>query len=256
MKISNGVNNQQEKKSIRDAVLSKIKKGDVKMRPKTYFLLKTILIVAGVLVACSLIIFLISFISFHLLASGIWYLPSFGFRGFGIYLRLLPWFLIFISLALILVLEILSKRFSFVWRRPIFYSLLAIILIALIGGFIIDKTSFHSGLFLQARQGRLPLAGPVYRDFGMPRFKDVHRGVVEEVTENGFLLRKADDELLTVILTSGTRFPFGKEIKEGDSVVVMGEREDDTVQTFGIRKIDDEFRSFERRLPRPPMRIR
>jgi len=133
---------------------------------------------------------------------------------------------------------------------------LAIILIALIGGFIIERTPFHPGLFSQARQGKLPFAGPAYREFGMPRFHDVQRGVVEEVIENGFKIRTFDDQLLIVVLAEETQFPFGKEIEKGDTVVVMGEREDDTVRAFGIREIDDQFRSFERPprqfMPFPP----
>lgn len=247
------MNDKKNQKSLKETLLEKIKNGEVKIRPRAHFILKTVLIAGSVLLIFGFIIFLISFIYFHLRASGVWYLPAFGFRGLGISLRLLPWFLIFISLVLILILEILAKRFSFVWRRPIFYSLLVIIVVVLIGGFIITKTSFHPGLFLQAKQGKLPLIGPVYRDFGMSHFREVHRGVVEELIENGFLLRKTDDELLTVILLSETQFPFGKEIKQGDTLVVMGERQDSTVRAFGIRKIDDEFRLFERRLIRPPM---
>ena len=209
---------------------------------------------AGFFVVGIIVIFLISFISFHLRVSGIWYLPAFGFRGFGVYLKLLPWFLIFISLVLILVLEILAKRFSFVWRRPIFYSLVAIILIAFIGGFIIEKTTLHPKLLLQAREGKLPLAGPVYRNFGMPHLQDVHRGVVEEVTENGFKIRTLEGQLLTVVLISDTQFPFGEEIEKGDSIVVMGEREDDTIRAFGIREIEDQFKTFECCLPSPPIR--
>jgi len=244
--------NNQEQKSIKERVLEEIKSGRIKIRPKFYFVLKTVLLAVGFFMAGALVLFLISFISFHLRASGIWYLPGFGPRGWGIYLRLMPWFLILAGLILILILEILAKRFSFVWRRPIIYSLLAIILIALIGGFIIERTPFHSGLFSQARQGKLPFAGPVYREFGMPRFHDVQRGVVEEVIENGFKIRTFDDQLLTVVLAEETQFPFGKEFEKGDNVVVMGEREDDTVRAFGIRKIDDQFRDFERRL-RPAM---
>jgi len=248
--------NNQQQKSIKERVLEKIKSNRIKMRPRFYFVLKTVLLAVGFFVAGALVLFLISFISFHLRASGVWYLPSFGFRGLGIYLRLMPWFLILAGLILILILEILAKRFSFVWRRPIIYSLLTIILIALIGGFIIERTPFHQGLFFQARQGKLPFAGPVYRSFGMPRFHDVQRGVVEEVIENGFKIRTFDYQLLTVVLAEETQFPFGKEIEKGDTVVVMGEREDDTVRAFGVRKIDDQFGTFERRLLPPPIQMR
>jgi len=244
--------NNQEPKTTKERVLEEIKSSQIKMRPKFYFVLKTVLLAVGFFAAGALVLFLISFISFHLRASGIWYLPGFGLHGWGIYFRLMPWFLILAGLILILILEILAKRFSFVWRRPIIYSLLAIILIAIIGGFIIERTPFHPGLFSKARQGKLPFAGSAYREFGMPRFHDVQRGVVEEVIENGFKIRTFDDQLLTVVLAEETQFPFGKEIEEGDTIVVMGEREDDTVRAFGVREIDDQFRMFER-LPRRPM---
>jgi hypothetical protein len=247
--------NQEKNSQIANEVLEKIKSGKIKMRPKFYFVLKTILIVAAVFVLAILIIFLISFIKFHMRASGIWYLPDFGFRGWGTYLGLLPWFLILAGLILILILEILAKRFSFVWKRPVVYSLLAIVLIVAIGGFIVEKTPLHPTLLLKARQQKLPFAGPMYRGFGMPMLHDVQRGVVEETLENGFKIRTFDDRLLTVILKEETQFPFGKEIEKGDTIVVMGRREDDTIRAFGIREIEDQFNVFERpprHLPLPP----
>ncbi len=248
------MNNNQEKNNIIDKVLNKIKSGEVKMKPKMYFILKTVLIMIGFLAAGLFVLFLISFIGFHLRASGVWFLPGFGLRGFRTFFSYLPWLLILIAALSIIVMETLLKRFAFVWRKPIIYSLLVVILIAFLGGFLIDKTPFHQGLFLKAREGKLPLAGPIYRDFGMPRFQGVQRGVVEEITEKGFKIRTFDDQLLTVVLIGDTQFPPGKEIKQGDSVVVMGERGDDTVQAFGVRKIEDELRPFERRLLQPPTR--
>jgi hypothetical protein len=247
------MNNNQMEKSIKEQVLEKIKRGEVKMQPKIYFLLKTLFIIGSIFLIFGLVIFLLSLIDFHLRVSGIWYLPRFGLRGLGLSLRLLPWFLIFLSLVLILILEILARRFAFVWRKPVFYSLLGIIFISLIGSFLIAQTHFHPRLFWRAREGKLPLIAPIYQEFGRPKFKEIHRGVVEELRENGFLLRKADDELLTVIFEPDFQFHLKKEVvKRGESVVVMGKREDDTIRAIGIHKIDDRFRPFERRLLQPP----
>lgn len=246
--------NLSNQRSLREKIIEKIGSGQVKMRPKFHFILKTLIMACGIFLAVLLILFLVSFIGFHLRASGIWYLPTFGLRGFAVYLRLLPWFLIILSIILILLLEILTRKFSFVWRRPILYSLIVIILIAIVGGFIIERTSFHPDLFLRAREGRLPLMGPMYRQFGMPDPRNVYRGVVEEITEDGFKIRTFDDQLLTVIFIQEAHFPFEKEINQEDSVVVMGERQNGTVRAFDVRKIDDEFRTFERRPPPQPPR--
>lgn len=234
--------NNQQKNNIIDKVLAKIKKGDVKMKPKVYFVLKTILSIVGVLVVGAFAVFLISFIGFHLRASGVGYLPHFGFLGFGAYLRLLPWFLIIASVLLIVLLEILAKHFAFVYRRPIFYSLLAIIVFALVGGLIIDKTPFHSSLFFQARQGELPFAGPIYRDFGMPEFRDVHRGAVSQTTETGFIMETSRGDQLTVIVNPETRVKFKAQIESGDTVVVFGKEEGGRITAIGVSKIDDDLR--------------
>lgn len=243
--------NNQKQKPIKETVFEKIKSGQVKMRPRLYFVSKTVLVVFGALAAGIFILFLISFILFALRASGLWFLPGFGLRGFRIFFISLPWLLILISGILIVVLEILVKRFAFVWRKPILYSLLAIILVVFLGSFLIDRTPFHSGLFLRAREGRLPLAGPIYRGFGMPESHGVHAGVVLEIIENGFRLKKPDNQLLTIVVTPDTQFSSEKEIKQGDTVVVMGERDDNTVRAFGIRKVENRFNIFERRMPLP-----
>ena len=243
-----------DQKAIKEKILEKIKSGGVKMKPKIYFVLKSFLITGGILLFFVFLLFLVSLIHFHLRASGLWYLPRFGSHGLGIYFKSLPWFLILFCLILVFVLEIFSRKFSFVWKRPLIYSLLAIIFILLIGTFILEKTSVHPRLLFKTKIGQMPSPfAPIYREFGMPKFEDVHRGIVEKLTESGFLLRKADDELLTVILTPDTRFPFGKEIEINDSVVVIGKKEDDTVHAFGFRKIDDQFKSFEHLLPHPPI---
>ena len=63
--------NNQQKNNIIDKVLGRIKKGDVKMKPKVYFVLKTILTVGGVFVVGAFALFLISFIFVILVAFAI-----------------------------------------------------------------------------------------------------------------------------------------------------------------------------------------
>ncbi len=141
-------------------------------------------------------------------------------------------------------LEVFAKRFTFVYRRPIIYSVLIIIVFVLLGSFIIGKTRLHSNLFWQAQEGRLPVAGKIYRDFKMTRFRDVHRGVVSEITDDGFRIEKPDGQVLTVVLSSDTQFPFKEEIEEGDIVVVMGKRDNDMVRAYGVRKTNNDSNIF------------
>lgn len=246
--------NNQQQKSIRDKVLNKIETGDVKMKPKIYFILRTVLLITGTVVIFLFILYLISFIVFFMRISGVWFLPEFGFPGIRIFLYSLPWLLILISLILFVTLEIFAKRFTFVYRRPIIYSILIIITFVLLGSFVIGKTRLHPNLFWQAQEGRLPIAGKMYRDFKMTKFQNVHRGIVSEITNDGFRIEKPDGQVLTVILSPDTKFPFKKEIKEGDIMVVMGKQDNDIVRAYGVRKTDNDSNIFLKHRIRMPLR--
>ncbi len=235
------MNNQQN--SISDKVINKIRSGDIKMKPKAYFVLRTALLVLGILVLFLFIVYLISFITFSLRSSGIWLSPVFGFPGIKILFGSLPWVLILITVVLIVLLEIFAKQFTFIYRKPIIYSLLVIILVVFLGGFLIDKTPFHPNLFWKAQEGHLPGFGSFYRDFGTPKFKDIHQGVVFEVIDNGFLIENPRERIISVMITPETRLPSEK-IEEGDVIVVFGERDNGQVEALDIRKTKRDFNFF------------
>jgi hypothetical protein len=238
-------NNNLEKPSIANKVIHQIKDDKIKMRPKIYFLLKTLAIALGIFFAALFILYLISFIIFALRASGVWYLPCFGLRGIGASFLLLPWLLIAISVILIVILEILVKHFAFAYRKPVLYSILFVVIFALFGSFMVDRAGLQSGLFKRAEQGNLPFAGEFYRDLGKAKNKDARRGIVSEITDNGFLIKTRNNDALEIIVTPETRFPFDEEIKENDTIIVFGKRDNGSVQAIGIRKVDDDFRPLD-----------
>lgn len=238
------MNNQQEKNFITNKVLNKIKRGEVKMRPKTYFIFKAVLLALGTLFLTLFIICLISFIVFSLRANGVLFLPKFGFPGIKLLLGSLPWLLVFLAIILIILLQIFAKHFSFVYRRPIIYSLLVVIMIVSAGSFLIDRTSFHPNLFWKAQEGRLPAMGGFYRHLGAPAMKNVHRGIVSELVDNGFKIETIHNEILDVTIDSETRLAKCQEIKEGDVIVIIGERNDGEVQAIGVRKVEADSNLF------------
>jgi hypothetical protein len=243
------MNNIEQKNSISDKIIDKIKSGDIKMKSRTSFVLKMALLGLGVFFLFFFIIYLISFIIFSLRTNGVLFLPRFGFHGIGIFFGSLPWVLFLIVAILIVALEIFSKRFTSVYRRPIIYSLLIIIILAFGIGFLIERTSFHSNLFLSARDRHLPVMGPFYRNFGAPPIHNVNRGVVSEITDNGFKIETSCGETLIITITPQTRLYTEEKIEVGDEIVILGERNDETVQSFEIHEIEKDFNLF------PPDRI-
>jgi len=216
------------------------------MRSRKYFVLKSVLIILSVFLIALFILYLTSLILFVLRASGAWYFYGLGFYGLKTSFILLPWLLIIIAVVLLVILEILVKHFSFSYHRPIFYSILGIVILTLLGSFIIDKTQFHSCLFQKAQEEHLPIMGNFYRDLGVEKNNNTQRGIIFEITENNFQIETPRGKVLNVNITSETQFPDGTDIKKNDVIIVLGERNDNEIQALGIRKINDDLNFFPR----------
>lgn len=234
--------------SIPDKVLKAIESGKVKMRPRWHFVFGTALLALGVILAVSTLLYLASFVIFALHQSGSWFVPGFGLRGLPVFLSSMPWLLVAVVLIFIILLEVLVKRYSFAYARPLLYSALLIILFVTLGGLVVAKTPLHKGLFRQALENRLPLMGGLYRGYGMKYPRNITLGVVTEIPDARLLLiQNRVGEIIEVLVTAETHFPFGKDIAVGDTIVAFGQRQNGRIKAWGVRKII--VADF---LPRPP----
>lgn len=240
------------KKSIKAGVEDAIKTGKAKMRPRSYFVVRSILLIIGSGLLALTLVYLTSFVFFVMRVSGVWFVPAFGPSAVGVFFKSLPWVLIIIAIVFVIILEWLVKRYALAWRKPLLYSTFGIIGFVLVSGFIVAQTSLHRGAFEYAENDKLPLIGPLYRGYGKPHLKDIHPGTILELTENGLIIETRDGERWNVEIVETTRLPFGGEFVIGDAVIIHGEKDDDVITAFGIRTADDRFKDFHQR-PRSPM---
>ncbi len=232
-------NPQHQDSGIRARVLEKIKRGRVKMRPPWHFTLLAALGTTGGALAALTLLYLVSFIIFTARQSGIWFVPSFGFRGWYALLTSLPWLLVALAVLFAAGLERLVKHYPFAYRRPLLYSVLGIVLLAVAGGFLVSRTPLHSGLMRYAEHHPLPVAGRFYRSMRHRRLPHVHRGRVASFTNMGFVLRDFRGNTVEIVITPRTRLPNGRDFTVNDDIVVFGDRRDGRIQAFGIRKISE-----------------
>ena len=238
-------------KTIGEKILKKIKKGKIKMKPRPYFILKTILFVAGIVFAFLLTVFLASFIIFILRASGIFDFPAFGLRGLGMFFVSLPWLLVLFVIVFVIILEFLAKRFSVVYKRPLIYSILGIVIIVLLLGVFIARTPIHSKLLQGVQEGKLPVFEPLYKWRHIRTPDNVYFGRVLNLADNGFEIETQEGEIFSILISSKTRFfQSVKYIKEEDAIMVIGDKDDSTIKALGVRKVTDEDTiRFYRRKP-------
>ena len=241
------MNNKQENNSIAEKVLGKIKRRQIKMKPKIHFIFGTTLLVLGVLVLILFIPYLISLIVFSLRVSGVLFLPKFGLPGMSILLSSLPWLLILITTFLILLLEIFARKFTFVYRKPAIYLLISIMVIIFTGSFMIEKTSLHSSLFWKAQDKSLPAIGMIYRDFESRKIDNMYHGIIIEMIDNDFKIETLCGEVVTIRTNPETNFISDMELQENDTVVILGETKDDSIQALDVCKVEQDSNLFSPR---------
>ena len=228
---------------LRNKIMEAIQAGDVHMRPKWQFVLITALGVLGASILLLSLIYTVSLIVFFLRESGAWFLPAFGARGWFDFFRSLPWFLIAMLVLLGLLLELLVKKYSFVYKNPILISVAGIMFLMIFGGFSLAQTPLHAQMAFLARHNVLPepLTG-LYKPPFRLRSDDVYHGRVTERTEDGLILSNREFSTTSVVITRRTRLPYGEDFVPGDAVVIIGDLIGTStgaqiIEAFGIRKV-------------------
>lgn len=125
---------------LQDKVLSKIKHGELTMRPRAYFVLKAAALVAVAFAVLVVSVFICNFIFFILRLNGHESLlgrPG----GLWLFLRFFPWGLLILDALLFALLGWLIKQFRFGYSTPFVYlGLLSLALVVSLG-FAIDRAT-------------------------------------------------------------------------------------------------------------------
>lgn len=241
-----------KQKELKNKILESIKSGKVKMRSRYYFLARGLIYAAaGILVALALV-YLVSFIFFILKVQGAWYLPAFGFSGFGKFLISFPWILALAGFVFILALELLMKKIQIVYQKPLFYSVLILIILVLLVGFVFAKLPFHQNIFEKAREDEVPILGPLYRGYGHKEISDMYHGQVMEINGDYFNLKTITGSEFVVRIDSMTKKPKYRDLTVGDNLIVVGEKDDNQIEAVAIKILPPGSSYFPKR---PPQRL-
>ncbi len=225
--------------SLRSAILADIQSGKAKMRGRSYFVVHAALLGLGVIVLVLGLLYAVSLAIFMLKQTGAWFAPTIGWRGLLVFLAAVPWLLVVVTLIFVLLLEGLLQSYRFAYRRPILYSLLAILAVTVFGGFGLAHTRLHLALYNRAfNHGFMPLAGNVYRGCCDERPSALLPGKVTAERQTGFLLMTPEGRLVEVVVTSTTRLPRGTVLTVGDSVIVIGSAWEAGVLADGVRLME------------------
>lgn len=109
------------------------------------------------------------------------------------------------------------------------------------------KTNLHSKLLMETKKGKIPAPiSPLYLKYGMPKFQEFHRGIIEKVSTTSIFVKRRDGEILEAKFEKKT--PFFEKLREGEGIVIFGKKENGKIRGRKIRKIQDQFLEFERKI--------
>ncbi len=228
--------------NIKEKILKKIETGEVAMRPKAFFMLKVFLLLFIVLLTFIASILLVSYLLFSISVGGGIFLLGFGTKGFYEFILVFPWILLLINIGLLVILDLLLKRFKFGYNRPILYLFLISLVAITLFGFLINFTPFHSKLMHRAEGKRLPMFGGFYSGLrGSHKGQGIFRGIVASTSVDTFTLKRNDydidlDDFPIKVLT-----PPGMKVlsllQVGDQVFIAGDLINGEIHAYGITKI-------------------
>lgn len=223
--------------TLQEKILSAIKSGEVKPKSKWYFYAQSASLAFALIFLGLLVLFVGSLIIFSLKQNGAWYAPGFGFYGVKIFVLSLPWLLIIAVAGLLVLLERLLKHYKFSYKQPMLYSFVGVGLLFVLGTILVSQIHIHEEIFNQTRQNKLMFGKGVYRYYGMPAKGNVTRGIVLEKNTEGCKISTLSEEILQVLVTPNTRLPYAYDFVSGDEIMVLGPRDDQTIQAVGIVKL-------------------
>jgi len=236
------MNDTPQQHGIKENVLEKIQKGDVHMRPKVYFVLKVVILVAVALCTLAVSAFLFSFIVFSIYASGKPFLLGFGSRGVFAFLALFPWLMLVVDVALLLLFEWLLHRFQFGYHRPFIYLFLVAASVVVASGLVMNAVSVHRSIYLQNEHAGVPVIGPFYEHLRRPSpGREIFLGQVLFIEGNIFTVRADDHDKDSDDGVRRVEAPAGMDVagylKAGDEVFVAGDDEGGRIRAYGVTKV-------------------
>lgn len=241
-----------ELKSLRESVLAKIKNEHVTMRSRAYFWIKIAALVTVALLVLVVSVAICNFILFAIQASGSDQLLGFGSRGFALFIRFFPWWLLILDIGLIVLLEYLLRRFRFGYKSPVLYLLFGLLIVTISIGYTIERvTTVNAYLRDRAHEKRLP--GPFNEFFARSgRPPGDHAGMcrctVRSVIGNTIIADDVDfatTTRITIVVPDAESNATTSGIKVGDVIFVAGERRGDTITAFGIKTQPPGFKAQE-----------
>jgi len=216
----------QKNKKIVTEVMQEIKKKNVKMKPRIFFVISSLLLSFGLFLSIALASFLINLISFRLRVHAPFQYLRFGRPGYLPFLHVFPWPMLILAIASIVIGIVIIRKYDISYKKSFWGIAIGLIVFAIIFGLIIDKTGINE------RASKFPPMREMYhRESVGP---DWLAGKIIQVSERQLTLLTPFEKKIIVRWDEDTLFPLGSDFIEDQQVRIIGQWQGEVFIAKGI----------------------
>lgn len=221
-----------QKKPTKDLtvdIMSAIKKGEVTMRPKAYFVIGSLLLGAGLAIAFTLAFFFLTASAFHLRNAGSVDFLKYGGMGALFFVRMFPWKPLLLAVFGIMGGLWFLKKYDVSYKKNFWLVSLALVGALLVFAVVFDRLGAND------RLEKVKRFEPLYRQ----EFDRGHavRGKIIIVKDSSLVVEeRRERQTIEIVWDEKTVFPTGKDFVIGEEVVAIGERESFIFKAKGIHQ--------------------
>ncbi len=189
---------------IKNNILEKIKKDEVKMTPKQFFILKWFTLFVISLFFLAFGFYILAYVIFLFVDNGLIYIPLFTESGIVDFIIEIPWTLVLLGILSIFLFSITSKTFYKIYRKPFLTFFFSIFMVIVLLHLILVTSGGMQYLKEEAYREKIQLVPGKFLEFRDSQTGTILVGYVVGSTTNSLIVRDRKNNLIE--LFSGKEF--------------------------------------------------
>lgn len=185
---------------IKNNILNKIKKDEVKMTPKQFFILKWL----GLLLMSVFFLFfgfyILAYVIFLFVDNGLVYMPLFSESGIVDFIVEIPWTLVLIGIFSVFLFSITSKTFYKLYRKPFLTFFFSILMIIILSQLILSLSGGLQYIKEEAFKEKIQLVPRKFLEFRDSQTGTLLVGYVVSTTTDSLIVRDRKSNLIELFV--------------------------------------------------------
>lgn len=215
------------KKTPPKDIMEQIKSGKIKMKPKSYFVIGSILLGGSLAITFSLALLFLSASTFHIRTTHPMSFLRYGHMGGLAFMQVFPWRLIALSIIGIWGGLWLFKKYDISYKKSFISTSIVFIGVLLIFAIFIDNAGINDRLKSTRN------FAPIYKQNLINQ--NTIMGEIIAIEDNSLTIKNPrTNEQVDVSLDENTILPKGETFNIGDHVGIVGNIEGETFVAKGI----------------------